>query len=315
MASVSLDPKRPASQMTGASPTESKTALVWRVLVATLVAWVASQVFNHWIIGEPLIPRAAVEGVSQLEFLALTLAASFLVAAAISYPATLSSLHGMALVQVLAIAHFGLNCLLTIVEATVFLTDMSASEVGLGVLSGAIDSVIIAVCITVAVGKMRAESNVTIRASTPIPIPWWEWLWKVIVCSFAYLVLYIAAGLLIFPLVQEYYPELDPEDIDPLFLIGLQLRRGVVYVACVVPLIRSMQASRWRIALTVGVLLPIVHGVAGLIVPSEHMASAAWRYAHMVEIGWSNFVFGLLIGYLFSRGAQLTAKDKLIVQK
>jgi hypothetical protein len=37
---------------------------------------------------------------------------------------------------------------------------------------------------------------------------------------------------------------------------------------------------------------------AGLIPPNPFMPDYV-RYAHMLEIGWSNFVLGLLIGFLF----------------
>ena len=165
-------------------------------------------------------------------------------------------------------------------------------------------STILAVCITVALGKMSSANIGGLASTLPEPMPWWEWLWKFALCSITYLVLYIVAGLLILPFVREYYPDLEGLNIDPVFIFGLQLRRGLIYVACLVPLIRSLKASRRKIALAVAILVPMVHGVAGLLVPTEHMAAAAWRYAHMIEIGWSNFLFGLMIGYLFSRGIE-----------
>lgn len=302
MATTSLETPNQSYHSTGLKPPQSLPALACRILLATLVAWFASQLLNHWMMGEPLIPTTAIESVSQFEFVLLTFVSSFLIVAVMSYAATLSTLRGIALVQVLAITHFGVNCLLALVEAAVFLTDMSAREVGLGIFTGAIDSVIVAVCIAAAVGKARSLTGSTIPVAETDPTSAWEWTWKLALCSVAYVFLYIVAGLLIFPFVKEYYPDLDPESIDPLFLIALQFRRGVFYAICVVPLIRSMRASRVRIALTMAVMVPVVHGVAGLLVPNEHMAAAAWRYAHMVEIGWSNFVLGLLIGFLFSRG-------------
>ncbi len=288
-------------------PAKTLLGFLGSVALATLVAWFVSQVLNHVIVGDRLIPQSGVEGVGTAEYFLLTLLSLLLVTAAIAYAATLSSLRGLALVQVIAIAHFGLHHLLSIVEATVFLPQMSASEVGLGVFGGAMQSMILAVSITVALGKMGPANDGDVTATEPEPMPWWEWLWKFALCSVAYLILYIVAGLLILPFVREYYPELDALKIDPVFIFGLQLRRGAVYVACVVPLLRSLQASRRRIALSTAVLVPIVHGVAGLLVPSEHMAATAWRFAHMIEIGWSNFLFGLLIGYLFSRGIKASS--------
>jgi hypothetical protein len=230
---------------------------------------------------------------------------SFLVTAAVAFLAQLSSLRGIALIQALAIAHFGLNHLLTMVEATVFLTTMTAREVGLSIFAGAIQSTVLAVCVVAVLGKLAPSIDSRANSGTVEPMSKWEWTWKFATCAIAYVFLYISAGLMILPLVREYYPELAEHPMDPVFMIGLQIRRGIVYVACLVPIIRSFRASRIRIALAIAVFVPLVHGVAGLLVPSEHMGPMAWRIAHMLEIGWSNFVFGLLIGWLFSRGTAL----------
>ena len=283
-------------------PSRTLIGLLWRVVLATLAAWFVSQVLNQLIMGDRLVPLSPVEGVGTAEYLLLKFVSLLLVTAAIAYTATFSSLRGLALVQVLAILHFGLHHLLSMVEATVFLSNMSASEVGLGVFAGAIQSMTLAVCITVALERMGPANEYNLTPTGPEPMPWWEWLWKFALCSIAYLVLYIVAGLLILPFVREYYPDLDGQNIDPALIFGLQLRRGLVYVACVVPHLRTLQGSRIKIALLTAVLIPMVHGVAGLLVPDEHMSATAWRFAHMIEIGWSNFIFGLLIGYLFSRG-------------
>ncbi len=299
MMSVSLGRKKTSSTAPDSPTAKTVTGLLWRVFAAASISWFVSQVLNEVLVGESLVPHPAVEGVGTAEYVLLTLISTLLVTAALAYPAALSSLHGLALVQALAIAHFGLHHLLSIVEAAVFLPQMSASEVGLGIFGGAIQSIVLAVCIVVALGRLSPTDASAV--TKPEPISWQGWLWRFLVCALVYLVLYIAAGLLILPFVREFYPDLDGQTLNPVFICGLQLRRGAVYVACVVPLVRSLQASRLKVALATAVLVPMVHGVAGLLVPSEHMEAAAWRFAHMIEIGWSNFLFGLLIGCLFAR--------------
>ena len=88
------------------------------------------------------------------EYLLLLFVSRFLITGAVAYPAALSSLRGLALIQTIAVAHFGVHHLLTLVEATVFLPRMSATEVGMGVFSGAIDSAVLAVCVAAALGKL-----------------------------------------------------------------------------------------------------------------------------------------------------------------
>ena len=81
-------------------------------------------------------------------------------------------------------------------------------------------------------------------------------------------------------------------------MVPLQIVRGALFVAFLIPLLRSMRVARWQAALATGVMIPLVHGVAALVVPNPFMPDYV-RHAHMIEIGWSNFVLGLLIGFLF----------------
>ena len=85
---------------------------------------------------------------------------------------------------------------------------------------------------------------------------------------------------------------------DPAFFFPFQIARGALFVAFVLPLLRSMIVTRPQASLTMAVMIPLVHGVAGLIPPNPFMPDFV-RHAHMLEIGWSNFVLGLLIGFLF----------------
>jgi hypothetical protein len=39
------------------------------------------------------------------------------------------------------------------------------------------------------------------------------------------------------------------------------------------------------------------------------------RYAHMVEIGWSNFVFGLVIGFLFWKPCSTIKESAVAAQE
>lgn len=270
-----------------------------RVLLATIVALAATRLINNVLAGEPLIPQPDVAGVSQVNHVLLWLLSSLLIFGALSYSASLSSLRGVGLVQAIAVALFGLRYLLTFAEAAVFLPSMSLSDAAALVFGGAIESVTFAVCIAVAVGKATAQADQGPAATFAMSMPVLGWAWRWGLCMVAYLCLYLAAGLSVFPFVKQYYPDLD---VNFAFLCGLQIRRGFIFVACLLPLVRSIRASRRRTALATAVLVPIVAGVADLLVPNAIMPATAWRVAHMIEVGSSNFVFGLLIGYLFHNG-------------
>jgi hypothetical protein len=68
-----------------------------------------------------------------------------------------------------------------------------------------------------------------------------------------------------------------------------------------------MSVTRRQASLAMAVMVPLVHGVAALIPPNPFMPDFV-RHAHMIEIGWSNFVLGLLIGFLFWNPPSTTAE-------
>ena len=125
-----------------------------------------------------------------------------------------------------------------------------------------------------------------------------SWVRRWIGVSLLYVVLYITAGLLILPLIKTWYEAQGTLEPDPAFFFPFQIARGALFVACVLPLLRSMSVTRRQASLAMAVMIPLVHGVAGLIPPNPFMPDYV-RHAHLLEIGWSNFVLGLLIGYLF----------------
>ena len=52
-----------------------------------------------------------------------------------------------------------------------------------------------------------------------------------------------------------------------------------------------------------GLLCPVIAGVAGLLSPNGIMPDYV-RYWHMLEIAWSNLVFGMVVGYVFWNGGR-----------
>jgi hypothetical protein len=101
---------------------------------------------------------------------------------------------------------------------------------------------------------------------------------------------------LIIGFVKEFY---DTQELPPRsWILPLQVFRGLAYVAFTIWLIRSMLGSRWQVGLSMALLFPVYAGVAALLVPNAIMPDHV-RYWHMLEIGWSNFVFGGLVGFLF----------------
>lgn len=227
------------------------------------------------------------------EMLPPVLLAMLLMVAVLVYPVKRSTLRGGRLVLAVFAAIFGLNVALTNVEAAVFLK-METAHLVAGFLHGTLQAALVAVLMVVAFG--RGERPVRLAPAAGPELTIGRWTGRVALCSVCYMVLYFTAGLLIYSHIKPFY---DTQDIPQGgWIFPLQLLRGGLYVAFALPLVRTLVGSRWRVALATAVAFPILAGAAGLLIPNPFMPD--WvRPFHIVEIGWSNFVYGLLVGYLF----------------
>jgi hypothetical protein len=227
--------------------------------------------------------------------LILSFFGSFMLAAPLYYPVSRSRLASRSLLGVVFLAIFGLSTVLTLVEAALFLqmttTDLMIEFVRSTLLSAALAWLAVTL-------YPRAELEPAKPAPRDNPPSTASWVRRWTGVSLLYVALYITAGLLILPIIKTWYESQGTLEQNPALLLPLQIVRGALYVAFVMPLLRSMQAKRWQASLSMAVMIPLVHGVAGLIAPNPFMPDFV-RHAHMVEIGWSNFVLGLVIGFLF----------------
>jgi hypothetical protein len=268
---------------------------VIQYLVRTSVIAVALVVL-HWLFGLVLPPDRVMEEVTGVVGrLGLALLGAFVLAAPLSFPIARSRLSGRALFGVVFLAVFGLTTVLTEVESALFL-DMTGRELLIGVLELTIASAVLS-WLAVALYP-RSGVDVAGRADGPNPPTTASWVRRWIGVACIYLVLYITAGLLILPTIRSWYEAQGTLQPNPAVVLPLQIVRGALFVAFVVPLLRSMRATRWQGSVAMAVMIPLVHGVSALIPPNPFMPDYV-RHAHMIEIGWSNFVLGLLIGFLF----------------
>lgn len=225
----------------------------------------------------------------------LPFVSAFLLATALAYPISRSRLSGKALLGVVFLAVFGLMTVLTLVEAALFL-DMTTGELLIEFVKTTLMSAALSwLAITL---YPKLGDKVTKVEHGPNPPTTASWVRRWIGISFLYVVLYITAGLLILPIIKTWYEAQGTLEPNPAFFFPFQIARGALFVACVLPLLRSMSVTRRQASLAMAVMIPLVHGVAGLIPPNPYMPDYV-RHAHMIEIGWSNFALGLLIGFLF----------------
>jgi hypothetical protein len=110
-----------------------------------------------------------------------------------------------------------------------------------------------------------------------------------------YAVLYLAAGMAVFPFVKEFYCDEDPAPLST--ILGLQLVRGSLYVLYAWLWLRLIPRNT---GLALGMVYAILGGIAPLLADGNPYMPREVRMPHLIEVGGSNFLFGLAAGRLVS---------------
>ncbi len=121
------------------------------------------------------------------------------------------------------------------------------------------------------------------------------WIGRILAGNFLYFPLYLIAGMMLQALTpgfQEFYGDKVPPFMD--IVLTNVFFRGFIFVGIALLIDRTMEASAWVKGLVIGGIFAIVGGIAPLIPPNEFMP-AFIRRAHGVEVGVSNFLYGMLL--------------------
>jgi hypothetical protein len=266
-----------------------------RAALVGVVAWLTSSVASGVLLsGTPL---AEPTGAPLWETVLLSLIAMELTVASLVYPAVRSSRRGHGLAVALLLAILGIHVVLLWVEGLA-VDLLPPAVIARGFAGDVLVAAVIAFLLARAVGGRRgAEPAVTGRSGSAQPWGAWSWTWRVALCAFCYLVLYVTAGSLIWPAIQPFY-ESRGLTVNPAIILPLQILRGAGYVLFTMPLLRSLAVTRWQASLAMAIMFPLLAGVAALIVPNPVFADWVRAY-HLGEIAWSNFVYGAIVGAVF----------------
>lgn len=152
------------------------------------------------------------------------------------------------------------------------------------------------------VPPLRRESNIeplsTIRILGFAPL-----------LAIAYFVLYLVAGLVASPYVIAFYKPRQLPTIGVVLLV--EFGRGVLYVLAAWLWVRIIP-GRGHAALFLGAAYSILGGIAPLLRPNPFMPPNV-RLAHGFEVGISNFVFGLIVGWVLSAKAPAPVAESVSV--
>lgn len=111
----------------------------------------------------------------------------------------------------------------------------------------------------------------------------------------AYELLYWTAGTLVYPYIANFYA--TTRTIPPVIAVSaMQVVRSLIFVGAVYPLLKSGVRGA---PLVVALVYSVIGGVAPLLPDNPYMPSDI-RFYHAVETSLSNFLFGLVVGFLFT---------------
>jgi hypothetical protein len=158
-------------------------------------------------------------------------------------------------------------------------------------------------CFALLVGLALPPGPPAGTAGTPAP---WA---RLAACALAYVVLYFTAGMLAYPYLRAFY-EARPMPA-PGLVLAVQPFRGLAFAGIVLLLVRQLDVSRRTAALAAGMTMSVLGGVAPLLIPNPYLPDAI-RYAHLPEVGVSNFLFGLLAGWLLASERTERASDRAV---
>lgn len=224
---------------------------------------------------------------------------SFLFTIVLSYPIIRSTWSGMKLVITMAIVTYGVMTFLSQIETVVFLkylVDVVDPEmIPKLFVQGAIVAALFSPPAVWIHGKMKpSEDHRWKKLGNKLVMPLSEWIWKLVLLSIAYVLIYISFGQFVFmPLAGDAFDEFYVGLEMPQWILLLQAVRALIWVALAVPVIRMMKGSRWEAGLAVALLFSVLMG-ALLLIPQDIMPDAI-RMAHFVEVTLSNFLFGWVV--------------------
>ncbi len=265
----------------------------WRVaLAAVLLTGITFVSYN-------LLARLqeAAPGALDARFrLGLTFLASLVVSLVLTYVTARSRWTGTQLMCAVFVAYFGLYTFIPQSEAMLVVAGRVAlSSSALLTAQGFLGALLYSFALVALMGRLR-EEGVELESGR-LHMGAGEWLWKVGLCIVLGPAADLTARAVAVPLGEA--PSLPPLPHTISLLIG----RSLLLIAFMLPIIKMLRGGRLEASLTVGVLLSILAGLAPLAMARLFLPQM-FSVGHLVGISVANLLYGLLVGYLFSRDAR-----------
>ena len=193
----------------------------------------------------------------------------------------------------LFLMYFGISYVNTLDEAVLFQV-MSPAVAAQPLAHGATTAFTVAVLLALSVNRMQVQNSPP--DSDSIPRSPLNWLWKLVAGSLLYCILYLVAGAGVHPFIEKFYAVRWLPSLGQ--LIAIQFCRGLLYIGIALPFIKRMAGKRLQAGVILGLCYSVLGGIAPLLLRNPYMPPEV-RFAHSIEVGVSNFLFGMVISYLF----------------
>ncbi|UCC31620.1 MAG: hypothetical protein JSU86_04945 [Phycisphaerales bacterium] len=236
----------------------------------------------------------------------------FLQTLVLTYVIVRSRWHGWRLAATIFVIFFGVTAIMTQIEMLVFRPqDLTGGVLPRLLAMSLLTTGVFSPLAVLVLGKRKSREDNHLP-NTRLIIGGTRWAWVLATAVVAYVTLYVAFGYFIVwqhPVAREFYggggsrSGSFPAHILYLVqhhprLLALQALRALMWVALALPVIRMMKGHWVETALAVAMLFGVVFSIQ-LLVPNPWMPQTL-RMLHLLETSTSNFMFGFLLGWLFS---------------
>jgi hypothetical protein len=280
------------------------TSLVLRVVALTFVLFVC------FSIGSGIAMRGIAQPTEAGGSAAISLVVvCILETMVLSYLILRSRWAGWRLILAIFVVFYGVSTFMGQIESAVFLTRLPAGMLPRLFLMGFLIAAPVSALAVIILGKQDAELSDN-QANLRLVMPAREWAWKLTVIAVTYVILYFTFGYFIAwrnPAVREFYGGADPGSFldqmrnvvrDTPWLIPFQIFRAMCWVAIALLVVRMLKGDGRETALALGITFAVLMN-AQLLLPNPYMPEPV-RMAHLLETASSNFIFGLLVGWLLT---------------
>lgn len=255
-------------------------------------------------------PKEAPAQATPSELLVPFAAMCLCVGAVVSYLVLRSSWHGWKLVGVLFWATYGISTIATQADSLFFLSaKMPPGLIRALFVQGAVAMALFALLAVPILGKWRRTPASVANAEAP-PLTAVAMTWRIALLVVVFVFLYMFFGYYVAwrnPALRAYYSGADVGSFyealksnwqkEPLLFL-LQSFRGLLYVACVYPLLRRLRVGPWEKAVAAAAFLAC--WTMALLLPNPLMPASVAR-SHLWETLGFNLAFGALMGWLLGK--------------